>query len=287
MAKKNTNQYAERERNFKTAFSEIMNYSNEHFGDRKYIDRLCNHFYKLLENHIEDEEYYQYKSIVENLEKEGASITDADIAALFNVAGSTINRWKKGTLPPLETAVEMAEIFGVTTDYLLGVSSTPDKDTEKDYDVFKKFGISLEAFKNLTLYKEESEQPEKVHNFDYRKAKEGLNYLLSQIGTDKNVKTVRMDILTDIGYFLSQRRFDKYYYFESDDVDNLYGSLFESLDSERNFSPEYVKNELEVFFATLPRFTGTETTLVLLDNIRDNLKKYKTEITPDFFDTDI
>ena len=287
MAKKKTNQYTERERNFKTAFSEIMNYSNEHSGDRRYIDRLCTHFNKLLENHAEDEEYYQYRSVVENLEKEGASISDADIAALFSVAPSTVNRWKKGTLPPLETAVEMAEIFGVTTDYLLGVSSNPDKDTEKEYDVFKKFGLSLEAYKNLTLYKEEYEPLETEHIFKYRKAMEGLNYLLSQIGTDKSGKTVRMDILTDIGYFLSQTRFDKYYYFDSDDLDNLYSGLFDSLNAKEDFSPEYVKNDLEEFFASLPRFTGTETTLVLLDNIRDNLKKYKTEITPDFFDTDI
>ena len=287
MAKKKTNQYTERERNFKTAFSEIMNYGNDHSGDRRYVDRLCSHFYKLLENHPVDEEYYQYKSIVENLEKEGASITEADIAAVFNVAVSTVNRWKKGTLPPLETAVEMAEIFGVTTDYLLGVSSTPDKDTEKEYDVFKKFGLSLEAFNNLTLYKEESEQLEKAHNFNYRKAMQGLNYLLSQVGTGENAEPIRMDILTDIGYFLSQTRFDKYYYFDSDDLDNLYSSLFDSLNSKENFSPEYVKSDLEEFFASLPRFTGVETTLVLLDNIRDNLKKYKTEITPDFFKTDI
>ena len=116
---------------------------------------------------------------------------------------------------------------------------------------------------------------------------EGLNYLLSQVGTGENGKTVRMEILTDIGYFLSQTRFDKYYYFDSDDLDNLYSGLFDSLNSKENFSPEYVRSDLEEFFASLPRFTGVETTLVLLDNIRDSLKKYKTEITPDFFKTDI
>ncbi len=287
MAKKNTSQYAERERNFKTALNEILNYSATHNGDRKYVDRVCEHFRKLLNASQNEEKYYLYKEIVDKLEQEGAAISEYDIAIMFNVASSTVNRWKKGTLPPLETAVEMAEIFGVTTDYLLGVSSTPDKDTEKGYDAFRKFGLSLEAFNNLTLYKEEFEQPERIHDFKYRKAMEGLNYLLSQVGTGENGKTVRMEILTDIGYFLSQTRFDKYYYFDSDDLDNLYSGLFDSLNSKENFSPEYVRSDLEEFFASLPRFTGVETTLVLLDNIRDSLKKYKTEITPDFFKTDI
>ena len=287
MAKKNTNQYAERDRNFKTALNEILFYDVTHSGDRKYVDRVCEHYKKLLNATNGGENYYLYKEIVEKLEQTGAAISEADIAIMFNVAPSTVNRWKKGALPPLETAVEMAEIFGVTTDYLLGVSSNPDKDTEKEYDVFKKFGLSLEAYKNLTLYKEEYEQPEKAHDYKFSKAMEGLNYLLRQVGTGESGKTVRMDILTDIGYFLSQTRFYKYYYFDSDDLDNLYSGLFDSLNAKDNFNPDYVKNELEEFFSTLPRFTGTETTLVLLDNIRDNLKKYKTEIDPDFFKTDI
>lgn len=275
MAKINPEEYNSRQRKFSTALSEIMYYDAKQDGDRRYCKRLQAYFQNLVSTASTQEEILEYQKIVDKLEL--GAIADADIAKVFGVDVSTVNRWKTGSLPPLVVPVKLAEIFDVTTDYLLGVDGTAEKKTEAEYSVFGKYGASPESFHNLTFFAYHSKN-DYQSKLDYDMAIAGLNFLLSQKDDHR-----RMSILSDIGYYLSQKRFDSYYYFDSDDVENLYDGLFSSLSAEREFSKEYVKESLEEFFANAPQFSISDKSLVALDGIRDSLKAYKAQIDPDFY----
>ena len=275
MAKINPDEYNARQNKFSTALTKIMNYDQGKNGDRRYCVRLQTYFQNLMQGASTQKEILEYKKIVDKLDK--GAIADADIAKVFGVETSTVNRWKNGTLPPLPVPVKLAEIFGVTTDYLLGVDGTADKETEAVYDTFEKYGVSPESFRNINCHAIEANSGYQA-KLDYDMTIAGLNFLLSQ--KDEHG---RMSILSDIGYYLSQKRFDSYYYFDSDDVENLYDGLFHSLTAEREFSKEYVKESLEEFFANSPQFSISDKSLVALDGIRDSLKAYKAQIDPDFY----
>lgn len=49
-------------------------------------------------------------------------ITQKELADILNVRNTTISAWEKDIAePPYDTLVELAKIFEVTTDYLLGL----------------------------------------------------------------------------------------------------------------------------------------------------------------------
>ena len=275
MAKINPDEYNARQNKFSTALSEIMYFDQRKDGDRRYCERLQTYFKNLVAKATTQEEILEYSKFFNKLETGG--IADIDIAKVFGVDASTVNRWKNGTLPPLPVPVKLAEIFGVTTDFLLGVDATTDRETEAVYNTFEEYGVSPESFHNLNCHAIEANSGYQA-KLDYDMAIAGLNFLLSQ--QDEHG---RMSILSDIGYYLSQKRFDSYYYFDSDDVENLYDGLFRSLTAEREFSREYVKESLDEFFANSPQFSISDKSLVALDGIRDSLKAYKMQIDPDFY----
>lgn len=50
-------------------------------------------------------------------------MTQPELAKAISVAKSTISHWENGdSYPPLSTAMELSELFGVTLDYLAGRS---------------------------------------------------------------------------------------------------------------------------------------------------------------------
>lgn len=275
MAKINPENYNSRKNKFSTALNHIIQYDYANAGDRIYCDKLRNYFIAQANNASAQAEMLEYLKAAQELETD--PITSADIAKIFDVEVSTVNRWRRGTLPPLTVPVKLAEIFGVTTDFLLGVDGTPDRETEAVYDTFEEYGVSPESFRNLNHHAIEANSGYEA-KLDYDMAIAGLNFLLSQ--KDEHG---RMSILSDIGYYLSQRRFDSYYYFDSDDVENLYDGLFRSLTAEREFSKDYVKESLNAFFSNSPQFSISDKSLVALDGIRDSLKAYKMQIDPDFY----
>ena len=141
MAKNNPGEYNNRKIKFSTALDAIICYDALNNGDRKYCDRLRSYFIALANNSSTQEEMLDYLKCAKKLEK--SAITNAEIAKVFDVEISTVNRWRKGTLPPLTVPVKLAEIFGVTTDFLLGVDGTADRETEAVYNSFEKYGISF------------------------------------------------------------------------------------------------------------------------------------------------
>lgn len=60
---------------------------------------------------------------IKELRKE-RSMSTKDLAHIFNVTERTVQRWETGErIPPVDTIIEIAKFFEVTTDYLLGLEN--------------------------------------------------------------------------------------------------------------------------------------------------------------------
>ncbi len=277
---KRIERYSDTKNNFCTRFQEII------FHPAPYIQSLQRYFFKKEEKAVDPESKKQYHSLAIEVFKK-KMISDDMLAAITGRHKSNVGRWRNGTTPTIpsaEVVTRLAEAFGVTTDYLLGVSNAPNIELAKEGDVFRKYGIDAEGFMTLRDLYESSHNEEmigvkgEVAHIDYEMTIKGLNYLLSEKNGHES-----MSILRSIGYFLAQKRFDGYYYFDSDDVDNLFSGLFEAILPEEGFTPELVKQELEYFFKNCPKFTIDDKVMSALDTIRDRLKEYKEQLDPDFF----
>ncbi len=87
-------------------------------------------------------------------------IMQKDLSEFLNVAQNTVSYWEKGTYQPdNETLAKLADYFGVTTDYLIGRTDTPDSsylDSELSEIDFALYG----EVKDLT-----EEEKEKILEF--------------------------------------------------------------------------------------------------------------------------
>ena len=69
--------------------------------------------------------------------------SQVDLAKRLGVAKQTISNWENENIQPsIEMLVRLSRIFGVTTDYLLGLEDTPRLEVE---------GLPLEVVAHLTL----------------------------------------------------------------------------------------------------------------------------------------
>lgn len=85
--------------------------------------------------------------------KKDSKYTQEYVANLINVARSTYTAYEAGTKqPPMETVIKIADLFGVTTDYLLGRTDDQlPKLTKKDErDIAKKLESILESMNSNT-----------------------------------------------------------------------------------------------------------------------------------------
>lgn len=61
--------------------------------------------------------------------RENTGMTQADVARKLNVTRSSVNAWELGiSVPSTVLLVELAQLFDVSTDYLLGIGSTSTLD---------------------------------------------------------------------------------------------------------------------------------------------------------------
>ena len=273
--------YENENRNFLTVLEDILSATPK----QKYLDAYKHYLTIKIVQHQNSELKEEYQKKLDTVKKRG-TITQEDIALITGNNKATVGRWLNRAdvrVPNADTIVKIAKAFDITSDFLLGINGTSNKEIEAEYKVFEKYGIDADAFLNLNaLYSElrndtaagiKSPQ-DRIH---YDKTLAGLNLLLKEVNTHG-----RMDILSRIGYFLTQHRFDNYYYFDNDDVENLYDSLFKNISAE-DFTEEHVKYYLDGFLSNAPQFTIDDKVLVSLDTIRDRLKEYKEQIDPDFF----
>ena len=62
--------------------------------------------------------------------REQAGITQAELARHLGITRSSVNAWEMGiSVPSTQYVVELAAIFSVSTDYLLGVNRTSSVST--------------------------------------------------------------------------------------------------------------------------------------------------------------
>lgn len=57
--------------------------------------------------------------------RESAGLTQAEVARTLGISRSGVNAWEMGlSVPSTQYIVELAKLFNVSTDYLLGMRST-------------------------------------------------------------------------------------------------------------------------------------------------------------------
>lgn len=100
------------------------------------------------------------KSLRDDMKNENSKFTQSFIANLIGVARTTYTAYENGTKqPPMETVNKIADVFGVTTDYLYGrtdskqpeFSSNEKKDIAKQMEKIRK---DLESQDGLSFYGE-------------------------------------------------------------------------------------------------------------------------------------
>lgn len=97
--------------------------------------------------------------ISERLEAEmqRKSINKTDLAAVLGVSDVTVGYWCHGKrIPPLQQVISLAEFFGVSVDYLVGLSDVPNRAPTLADDL----GLSDYATANLRSIASESDRRE-------------------------------------------------------------------------------------------------------------------------------
>lgn len=87
--------------------------------------------------------------------REGAGLTIEELAAKIGVNATTLGRMEKGQTQKIgdDVLTALAREFNVSTDFLLGLTSTPDR---KNYDIAE-LGLSAQAAQNLYTRKVNAE----------------------------------------------------------------------------------------------------------------------------------
>lgn len=86
----------------------------------------------------------EFKSRIYNL-REDSDMSQKELAVMLNLKSSAISKYEKGIAQPgINTLIKIAEIFHVSTDYLLGLSSvknpySADKFTPKEAEIIAKY----------------------------------------------------------------------------------------------------------------------------------------------------
>lgn len=90
--------------------------------------------------------------------------TQQDLADRLNISRNTVAGYEsKGKIPREDTLISIADIFGVSTDYLLGRTDNPDPHAYDEEDAEVAFQRVIEAFKRKPRNKEYT--MEKVEEF--------------------------------------------------------------------------------------------------------------------------
>lgn len=101
--------------------------------------------------------YFNMNSFGKNLRylRFQQSMSQQDIANEFNVSISTISIWERGiNFPEVAKLIEISEYFGVTTDYLLGLSDYKVSEINLSSTNFQELNenekLLLDKFKEIT-----------------------------------------------------------------------------------------------------------------------------------------
>ena len=93
-----------------------------YLGKMSSINIICDN-----ENHFGQDRMYLSGDImiadtIKNLRQQ-SGLTQSDLAKKLNITRSSVNAWEMGiSIPSTQYVVELAELFKVSTDYILGLS---------------------------------------------------------------------------------------------------------------------------------------------------------------------
>lgn len=68
-----------------------------------------------------------YERYEELCQEHGMKPQNPKMQEVVEASSGTISGWKKGVIPKAETIIRIAKYFGVTTDYLLGLSDSKSR----------------------------------------------------------------------------------------------------------------------------------------------------------------
>lgn len=150
MARKDNTKYNTRPLTFSKALQSIIDDC-----EQTYYERLATYFEDCAVSDTDANKAAEYAKAAKKI-RDTKRIYDADIALVFGVSPPTVCRWHAVTnpkLPPLETPLKLAEIFDVSTDFLLGYAELPKMEQQQEYAPFKEMGIDISAYNNLVAAK--------------------------------------------------------------------------------------------------------------------------------------
>ena len=79
------------------------------------------------------------------------NLTQTDIAEMFNISTNAVYSWEVGkSQPSIEIITELAQYFGVTTDYLLGFNQEDKDNIERLKIALKEAGMLNGENENMT-----------------------------------------------------------------------------------------------------------------------------------------
>ena len=71
------------------------------------------------------------------------NMSQVELANLLNVTKQSVSNWENDNIQPsVEMLIKISKVFGVTTDYLLGLDDTPRLDVS---------GLSIETIAHLSV----------------------------------------------------------------------------------------------------------------------------------------
>lgn len=80
--------------------------------------------------------------------------SQVELAKRLNISKQTVSNWENDNIQPsIEMLVRLARIFGVTTDYLLGLDNTPRLDIA---------GLPSDVVAHIELLIEDLKSPDKL-----------------------------------------------------------------------------------------------------------------------------
>ena len=85
--------------------------------------------------------------------REDSQLTQSDLAKKIGITRSSVNAWEMGiSVPSTQYVVELAHIFKVSTDYLLGVAETASVSveglTDKNVELIRSIILHLKNKEN-------------------------------------------------------------------------------------------------------------------------------------------
>lgn len=133
-------------------------------------------------------------------------LTQAQIAEMIGISKTSANQYENMTrVPDIQILAKYAQVLGVTSDYLLGIS---DNRTNETAAIGDKLGLSDEAIASLTEYAEKSKSPQKAAGMSLSVLSEWEIYKYTYALEVLNRILPKLSLLNTFGNYLFDKQND-------------------------------------------------------------------------------